>query len=192
MFKSIEDKNVSIYDDRNLEDDEKDTEDLVRDFNDIPISFATIDLEHIDLREFNKTYLAKVLNKYEIPYFTIELPYYVKEHFSKNIIEIKNKLNELKAGYDILEIKNTSNAKELMDLIDHYSNELEALNRHINLEIRTNAIMKKILFVIKGREDKVLDFLHIGDKSTFIESMKLLKAFNVKSNVIFVQKSRFL
>lgn len=192
MFKSIEDKNVSIFDDRNLEDDEKDMEDLVRDFNDIPISFATIELEHVNLKEFNKTYLAKVLNKYEIPYFTIELPYYIKEQVSKNIIEIKNKLNALKAEYDILEIKNTSNATELMYLIDHYSNELEALNRHLNLEIRANAIMKKILFVIKGQEDKVLNLLHIGNESTFIESMKLLKAFNVKSNVIFIQKSRFL
>ena len=194
MFETLADNNFSVYmiqdkDDKVKEDN---IEGLFNAIKDISINFATIDLGYMSLREFNETPLSKVLKKFAIPYFTIELPHYVKGHFSSQISEIQNKYDELKSTYDSLKNKNASSAQELCYLIDYYSNELKQLKFYVNQQVRTNAIIKRILEVIKGRPDEDLTFLHFGEENTFVEIMKQLKEVNVKSNVLFIQSSRFI
>ncbi len=194
MFESLtEDKNFSVYLIRNLESEvkEENVEKLIEKIKDIPVNFATIDLGYMNLRDFNETHLAIVLKKFEIPYFTIELPHYVKGHYSSQISEIKNKYNELKSTYDMLKNKNTPGAQELSYLIDYYSKELRELNYYINQEVRTDAITKRILQVIKDRDSVDFTFVHFGAENTFVEIMKQLKERNVKSNILFIQKSKF-
>jgi hypothetical protein len=193
IFEPLVDKDFSAYliRDLNVEGKEEDVEDLVKRIKDIPVHFATIDLGYINLREFNETHLAKVLNKSQIPYFTIELPHYVKGHYASQISEIQKKYNELKSTYDSLKDRNTSGAQELSYLIEYYSNELMELNRIINLQVRTKAITKRILQVIRDRDSRDLTFVHFGTENSFVEIMKQLKEENVKSNIIFIQKSKF-
>lgn len=194
MFETLMDNNFSVYLMRDNDADVtgKDVVDLVEKFKDIPVHFATIDLGYMSLREFDETYLSKVLKKFKIPYFTIELPYYVKGHFSSQISEIKNKYKELKATYDSLKDRNSPGAQELSYLIDYYSSELRELNHYITQQIRTESIVKKILSVIKDRDSKNLNFVHFGEENTLVEIMKQLKERNVKSNILFIQKSKFL
>ena len=194
MFETLMDNNFSVYliRDKDADFTGKDVVDLVEKFKDIPVHFATIDLGYMNLREFNETYLSKVLKKFEIPYFTIELPHYVKGHFSSQISEIKNKYKELKATYDSLKDRNSPDAQELSYLIDYYSNELRELNHYITQQIRTESIVKKILSVIKDRDSRDLNFVHFGEENTLVEIMKQLKERNVKSNILFIQKSKFL
>ncbi len=193
IFESLADKNFSAYLIRDLDAEikEEDIEDLFEKIKSIPVNFATIDLGYMNLREFNETFLAKVLNKHEIPFFTIELPHYVKGHFASQISEIQKKYNELKSTYDSLKDRNTAGAQELSYLIDYYSKELRELNHYINLQVQTQAITKRILEVIKDRDSKDLTFVHVGEENSFVEIMKQLKEFNVKSNVLFIQKSKF-
>ena len=189
MIESIVDKNFSIFY-KNFENvvEEKNIESLVENFNDLPVDFALIDLGYINLRNFNKTYIARLLNKYEIPYFTVELPNYVKEHFSEEIIKIQNKFEELKLAYDIIDNKNTASAQELRFLMDQYSNELEEIDRHINLQLRTENIINKILAIVENRKDGEFTFVHFGEENTFIEILQRLKKSNVKTNVLFIPK----
>lgn len=194
MFESLADRNFSVYLIRDLDAEatQEDIKDVVEQIKKIPVNFATIDLGYTNLRDFNETYLAKVLNQFEIPYFTIELPHYVKGHYSSQITEIQNKYNELKSTYDSLKDKNSPGAQELSYLVDYYSNELMDLKHYINSQVRTNAITKKILEVLKDREDSEFTFVHFGEENTFVEIMKQLKESNVKSNILFIQKSKFL
>ena len=194
MFDTLMDKNFSVYSirDSDAEVKDEDIEILIGKIKHIPVHFATIDLGYTILREFNQTHLAKVLKKFEIPIFTIELPHYVKGHYSSQISEIQNKHSELKSTYHLLKDKNTIGAQELRYLIDYYSNELGELNYYINQQIRTEAITKRILQVIKDRDSEDLTFVHFGVENTFVEIMRQLKERNVKSNIIFIQKSKFL
>jgi tRNA(Ile)-lysidine synthase TilS/MesJ len=193
MFESLVDKNFSIYLMRNVdvEVQDKDMAELMESLSNLSVNFATIDLGLMDLREFNKTHLADLLKKHEIPYFTVELPYYVKEHFSNEISEIKSKINELIATYNTLERKSTLHGEELKFLIDRYSKEVEEINSYINSEIRIDAIVKRILEIIKGRDNRELTFVHFGEENTFVEIMNRLKKENTKANAIFIQKSKF-
>ncbi|MHA1987970.1 MAG: hypothetical protein ACW98D_15145 [Promethearchaeota archaeon] len=194
MFENLVDNNFSVYVIQEMDGtaNKDDVESLFDSIKDIPIKFATIDLGHMNLREFNKTPLSQVLRKFDIPYFTVELPHYVKGHFSSQISEIQNKYNELTATYNSLKNKNAPSAQELGYLIEYYSNELKELNHYINKEVRTNAITKRILDVLKNRETKDLTFIHFGEENTFVEIMNNLKELNVKSNILFIQSSRFI
>jgi hypothetical protein len=194
MFETLMDDNFSVYLLRDTEDDVsgENLNKLIEKFKEIPVSFATIDLGYTTLREFNETYLAKVLNEYEIPFFSVELPHYVKGHFSGQISEMKNKYNELKASYELLKDKNSPGAQELSYLIDYYSNELRELNYYINQQIRVESIAEKILKVIECRDSRNLTFVHIGEENTLVGIMGQLKKHDVKSNIIFIQKSKFL
>jgi len=158
----------------------------------IPVRIATIDLGGMSLKEFNQTSLAKVLNKYEISYFTLELPHYEKQQFLSQLVEIQNKFNELMSNYDSLKDRNTPSAQELSYLIDTYSNEIMQLKHYINQKIRTDALTLKILQVIKNLDSKELTVIHIGEENTFAEIVKQVKEQNIKSNILFVQKSKFL
>ena len=194
MFETLMDNNFSVYllKDKGEDITEKDVETLIEKFKEIPVKFATIDLGYMSLREFNETHLAKVFNNFEIPYFTVELPHFVKGHFSGQISQIQNKYNELKVSYGLLKDKNTPGAQELSYLIDYYSNELRELNHYINQQIRVESITKKILSVIKDRDSRDLTFVHVGEENTLVEIMKQLKEHDVKSNILFIQKSKFL
>jgi hypothetical protein len=94
MFETLIDDNFSVYLMRDTDADVSgsEIENLVSKFRDIPVNFATIDLGYMTLREFNETKLAKLLKDFEIPYFTIELPHYVKGHFTSQISEIKSNM----------------------------------------------------------------------------------------------------
>ncbi|MFW9772068.1 MAG: hypothetical protein ACFFFB_02860 [Candidatus Heimdallarchaeota archaeon] len=194
MFETFMDDNFSVYLLRDREEggEIENVNTLIRKFKEIPVKFATIDLGYTTLREFNETKLAKVLKLNEIPYFSVELPHYVKGHFSSQISEMKNKYNELKSSYDLLHDKNSPGAQELSYLIDYYSNELKELNYYINQQIRVESIVEKIIKVIEGRDSKNLTFVHIGEENTLVGIMRELKQHNVKSNIIFIQKSQFL
>jgi hypothetical protein len=194
MFETLMDNNFSVYLLRDMHEDitEKHVEELVEKFKEIPVKFAIIDLGYMSLREFNETHLAKVFNEFEIPYFTIELPHYVKGHFSSQIGQIKNKYKELKESYDLLKNKNSPGAQELSYLIEYYSNELKELNYYINQQIRVESIVKKILNVIKDRDSRDLTFVHVGEENILVEIMKQLKQYDVKSNILFIPKSKFL
>ena len=194
MFETLMDDNFSVYLLRDTEDDVsgENLNNLIEKLKEIPVSFATIDLGYTTLREFNETYLAKVLKQYEIPFFSVELPHYVKGHFSGQISEMKNKYNELKVSYELLKDKNSPGAQELSYLIEYYSNELRELNYYINQQIRVESIVEKILKVIEGRDSRNLTFVHVGEENTLVGIMGQLKKHDVKSNIIFIQKSKFL
>ena len=194
MFENLADNKYSVYlmrdKDANIKEDE--IESVIDKIKDIPVRFATVDLGYMNSIEFDETYLAEVLKRSKIPYFTIELPHYVKGHFLGQISEIQNKYNELKSTYDLLGDKNTPGAQELSYLIDYYLNELMELKYYINQQVRTGKITKKILEVLKDPEDRDLTFVHFGEENTFVEIMRQLKEFNVKSNILFIQKSKFI
>ena len=187
------DKSLEEYK-REIEPIVKETyiEEFVEKIKLIPVRIATIDLGSMNLREFNQTYLAKVLNKYGISYFTLELPNYKEEHFLSQLIEIQSKFNELMNKYDSLNDRNTPSAQELSYLIDSYSKEIVELKHYINQKIRTDAITTKILQVIKNLDSKELTVIHFGEENTFAEIVRQAKEQNIKSNILFIQKSRFL
>jgi len=175
-----------------IEVKEDELKDLVQGIDTIKAKFATIDLGYMELREFNKTSLSRLLKEHEIPYFTTELPYYVKGHFSKEVDDIKLKLDELMGTYSSLSNKKSGGALELKVLIDRYAEDLMEIDKYITMKVRAGAIVQKILSLVRDPKDEQTTFVHFGEEKTFLEIMKRLKEKGVKSNVVFIQLAKVL
>ena len=188
------DQDFSVYMMRSAdkEVEEKEVQKVMKQLPESNVKYATVDLGYMELREFNKSRLAESLKEAEIPYFTTELPHYVKGYFTKEIQEIRNTLAELKGTYEGLSNKNAPSAQELKILIDRYTTDLNELDTHINSEVRPKAMVQKIMQVIKGHEHEKFTVLHFGEEQTFVEILKLLKDQKVKTNVVFMPLAKFL
>ncbi|MFX1379786.1 MAG: hypothetical protein ACFFA4_11920 [Promethearchaeota archaeon] len=186
MFEPLPDTDFSIHlmNDLELEASGNEVENILSQIRDLHVNFATIDLGNTTLREFENTPLAMSLKKLNIPYFTIELPYYVKDYFTKEINEIREKYYELKATYDILEYKNNPTAQELNNLLKYYSKEINELNNYINIEVRTKLIFKKILSLISGKSNKNLTFVHFGERNFFMGIFNLIESIRNKNQFL--------
>ena len=167
-------------------------EELMEKVKSIPVHAAIIDLGERDLEEFNQTYLVKILNESEIPYFTLELPHYRKGQFLSQLLDIQKKYDELKRNYESLEHKNTPSAQELSYLIDRYSNEIMELKHYINQLTQTGSIISRILEVIQNLDSEDLTFIYIGEENTFAEIVRQAKHYGFKSNILFIQKTNLL
>ncbi|MFX1363869.1 MAG: hypothetical protein ACFFCE_14190 [Promethearchaeota archaeon] len=172
---------------------DKNSKTLVKNFEDLfkflernSVDLATIDLGYMNLQEFNETFLSEVLKEYEIPYFTIELPYYVKGHLVNQIIDLKHKNNEIKSTLNVLTNKNSPAARELSYLMNYYSNEIKELKSYINQKIRIDLAVKKIINITKGSESKDWNLIHFGKKSTFKGINSRLKERNIESKILTV------
>jgi hypothetical protein len=186
MFDPLPNTDFSIHlmDNIELEASKNDVKNLVSQIRDYNVSFATIDLGNTTLREFEKTPLAKNLEKLNIPYFTIELPYYVKDHFTTQMTEIKEIYDELKATYDVLEDKNKSTAQELKNLMRYYSKELKEIKNYINTNVRTKLIFNKVLNLITREDNRSLRFIHFGERSFFMEIFNLIESIKYKHQIL--------
>ena len=186
MFDPLPNTDFSIHlmDNIELEASKNDVKNLVSQIRDYNVSFATIDLGNTTLREFEKTPLAKNLEKLNIPYFTIELPYYVKDHFTRQMTEIKENYDELKATYDVLEDKNKSTAQELKNLMRYYSKELNEIKNYINTNVRTKLIFNKVLNLITREDNRSLRFIHFGERSFFMEIFNLIESIKYKHQIL--------
>lgn len=165
----------------------KNFENLLKYLNRYSVNFATIDLGYMSNRQFDETYLSKILKESEIPYFTIELPFYVKENLNKQIAELKNIYNEIKATYDVLSDRTNPTARELKLLMNFYFNEIRELKAYINQKIRPDLVVEKIVNVIKGREAKECNLVHFGKKSTFKDINSKLEEKNIESKLLTVE-----
>ncbi len=163
-------------------------EELIEKIKKIPVHAGIIDLGELNLEEFNQTYLVKVLNKFEIPYFTLELPHYRKGQFLSQLLDIKKKYEELKGNYESLKDKNTPSAQELSYLIDRYLNEIIELKHFINQVTQTGSIISRILQVIQDLDSEDLTLVYIGEENTFAEIVRQAKQYNFTSNILFTQK----
>ncbi|MFX0021475.1 MAG: hypothetical protein ACFE9S_04065 [Candidatus Hermodarchaeota archaeon] len=186
MFNTLPNTDFSIHlmDDIELRASKRDVKNLVTQIRDYNVNFATIDLGITTYREFEKTPLSKNLKKLNIPYFTIELPYYVKDHFARQINELKEKYYELRATYDILEDKNKSTAQELNSLMRYYSKELREIKNYININVRTKLIFKKILSLITGKDNKSLRFIHFGERNFFMGIFNLIESIRNNNQIL--------
>ena len=90
--------------------------DLIDIFSGIDIDFATIDVENENLRSFNKSSLAKLLEQFEIPYYTVDIPEYAMGYLIEEIVEKEDRVNELVEEYLSMNDKNSLKGLNLLKI----------------------------------------------------------------------------
>jgi len=147
------------------------------------IDFATIDEENENLRSFNKSSLAKLLEQFEIPYYTVDIPEYAMGYLIEEIVEKEDRVNELVEEFLSMRDKNSLKGLNLKSWIDVLTDEIEEKRLILQLKLRPQWLVKKILDIIKSNKKKKITFVHFAQDNIFMETMKLLKELNIEIRI---------
>lgn len=143
------------------------------------VKFATIDLENENLRTFTKSSLAKVLEQSKIPFYPVDIPEYVMGYLMVEIVEKEEQVNELIKEFLSLSNKQSIKALNLKSWIDFLKAEINEKKIFLQLKLRPKWIVKKILDIIRLRNDTEITFVHFAQDNIYNEMMKLLKDLNI-------------
>ena len=109
----------------------------------INVNFATIDLENENLRSFNKSSLAKILEQYKIPYYTVDIPEYAMGYLMAEIIEKEDQVNELIEEFLSMGDKESLKGLNLKSWIDFLKGEIEEKKLFLQLKLDQNGLLKR-------------------------------------------------
>jgi len=162
--------------------------DLIDFFNCIDIDFATIDVENKNLRSFYKSSLAKLLEEFEIPYYAVDIPEYAMGYLSEQIIEKEEFVNELVEEFLSMSDKNSFKGLNLKSWIDVLNDTIKEMSLFLQLKLRPQWIVKKILDIIRSKKNKEITFVHFAQDNVFMETVKLLKEYDIKIRIYKQEK----
>ena len=157
----------------------------------INVNFATIDLENENLRSFNKSSLAKILEQYKIPYYTVDIPEYAMGYLMTEIIEREDQVNELTEEFLSMRNKESIKGLNLKSWIDFLKEEIDEKKLFLQLKLRPEWIVKKILDIIRSKNNNEITFVHFAQDNICNETMNLLKDLDIKVKVYDHKKENF-
>jgi len=157
----------------------------------VNVNFATIDLENENLRSFNKSSLAKILEQYKIPYYTVDIPEYVMGYLMAEIIEKEDQVNELIEEFLSMSNKESLKGLNLKSWIDFLKEEINEKKLFLQLKLRPEWIVKKILDIIRQKNNKKITFVHFAQDIIFNELRNLLKDLDIEVKVYEQKKQNF-
>lgn len=149
----------------------------------INVNFATIDLENENLRSFNKSSLAKRLEQYKIPYYIVDIPEYAMGYLMTEIIEREDNVNELTEEFLSMSDKESIKGLNLKSWIDFLKAEIDEKKLFLQLKLRPEWIVKKILDIIRPKKSNKITFVHFAQDNIFNETMNLLKDLDIEVKV---------
>jgi len=150
------------------------------------VNFAIVDVEEENLKKFNDTPLAKLLNDYKIPYHATYMAQHTKKYFSKVIVKKQDQIKKFLDEYQGLEDNSCPRGRSLKFWIDLYTKELVENRDFLNLKIKPQFLAKTILKKIDDCEEDKITFLYLGMESTFPELRKIFKDVNPNMDISYL------
>lgn len=144
------------------------------------IQFAAIDLEEENLNKFKKSVLIKLLKKYKIPYYLVDIPEYVKSYIFEEIIEKKDQVDELITEWNSLEDKHSFKGLNIRSWIDLLESEVKEKTEFINLKVKPQWITKKILDILRTYKGEEMSFVLLAQENIFFIMIMLLKELGME------------
>ena len=185
---SLEGKQISLYLVKidNCETRFNELKDLLDYFKYKTVNFAIVDVEEENLKKFNDTPLAQLLNDYKIPYYATYMAQHTKKYFSKVIIKKEEQIKKFLDEYQGLDDYSCPRGRSLKFWIDLYTKELVENRDFLNLKIKPQYLAKTILKKIDDSEEDKITFLYLGMENTFPELRKIFKDVNPNMDISYL------
>ena len=185
---SLEGKQITLYLVKidNHETRFNELKDLLEYFKYKTVNFAIVDVEEENLKKFNDTSLARLLNDYKIPYHATYMAQHTKKYFSKVIIKKEEQIKKFLNEYQGLEDYSCPRGRSLKFWIDLYTTELVENRDFLNLKIKPQYLAKTILKQIDDCVEEKITFLYLGMESTFPELRKIFKDVNPNMEISYL------
>lgn len=146
--------------------------------------FAIIDFNDNKFKKIYKTPLSKFLDKYKLPYYSVDIPENVKDYLYVDILEKELQIKELEDEYEELclefDEKTSFKAQNLKSWIYILKKEVENKKTHLELVVKPQWIVKQILDIINNVKQEKFSILHFTENELFSELKNLFEQYNIK------------
>ncbi|MFX1489721.1 MAG: hypothetical protein ACFFBI_11275 [Promethearchaeota archaeon] len=154
-------------------------------------NFATIDLKNGKQKGFDKSPLAKILKQFNIPYYKVDIPEYAMGYLMAEIIEKEDQVNGLIEEFLSISDKESIKGVNLKSWIDYLKGEIQEKKLFLDIKLRPEWIVKKILDIIRTIDNNEIIFIHFTQNNVFSETLKLLKDLDIKVKIYEKQMEKF-
>lgn len=120
------------------------------------------------------------MEQYKIPYYTVDIPEYAMGYLMTEIIEKEEQVNELIEEFLSMKNKESIKGLNLKSWIDFLKEEIDEKKLFLQLKLRPQWIAKKILDIIRSKNNNEITFIHFAQDKIFNEIMNLLKDLDIK------------
>ncbi len=145
--------------------------------------FISIDSTCEDSSKNFDSSLIKTLRKCTKPYFFMDIPEYAKGYLFDKISVYKEQIEEiqyeLKLNSKKQEQKNLNRVSKLKSWLDYLNDEVQDQEKNLNIEIRSQWIVKGLLDLINMYEVNSLIIIHLTPEEMLPRLKNLLETLNI-------------
>ena len=154
--------------------------------------FAVIDFNDKELKESYEKPLSEFLEKFWIPYFSVDIPDYVRDLLNIEIFEKEALINELEKEYEeLLLTENEDNSFKIQSLnswIELLKKEVDSQKTSLESTVKPRWIVKKVLDIAKMIRNDVFSIMHFTHEEIYSELKNLFESYNIKVKKIDISK----
>ena len=154
--------------------------------------FAVIDLNRKNLKEIYEEPLFRFLEKFKIPYYSVDIPENVKDYLYVEILEKEVQINDLEKEYSLLSVnpeqQNSFKAQNLKSWIELLKKEVENKKKYLKLTVKPQWIVKQVLDIANRINNNEFSIMHFTYGELYSELKKLFKEYNIKVIKIDIEK----
>jgi hypothetical protein len=185
-IKPIKNKKITLYLIRNK--DQRLSNSQMKNFKSFlekeKFRFAIIDLNKEEIKKSYEDAISKFLDKFWIPYYSIDIPDHVKDVLNVDIIEKEALMNELEIEYATLcddeNQKESYKAQSIKIWIGLLKNEIESQRKAIQLTIKPKWVVKKVLDIANMIRNDAFSIVYFTHEEIFSELKILFQNYNIK------------
>ncbi|HUY01195.1 MAG TPA: hypothetical protein VMV49_16665 [Candidatus Deferrimicrobium sp.] len=139
------------------------------------IKFATINIESDEIKGFKHTDMAKFLNDFMVPCYTVGIPEYAKGYLDSEISEKKEQAIELEAEYKAMKDKQSFKAQNLKSWIALLFDEIKEKEEFMRNELTSQWIAKKITDILRYYDDETIYTVHFAPAQSLLQLRQIFK-----------------
>ncbi len=144
------------------------------------INFITIDLDGEDFKTVKNSSFSKGLNALNIEFYLLDMPEYVYGYLYEEIIRKEEQVSELLHEYQNMDDKDSFKGLNLKSWIDVLKKEVIQDKNILELKIRPQWIVKKILDLVKRQKNENISLIHFAHEKILSEIIKQLNELHIE------------
>ncbi|MFX1450891.1 MAG: hypothetical protein ACFFCM_08615 [Promethearchaeota archaeon] len=146
-------------------------------------TFITVDLKNENSNQYAHDLLLKLSKIYKKPFFSLDIPEYVKKGIYKEISRHNEQIEELELECKVFnhnQIERKSfNSQDLESWINYLKTEVKTIENYLNLKVRPQWIVKGMLELIEMYDEKDMYIMHFTTGLIFAELKRYLKQIEI-------------
>ena len=145
------------------------------------IDFITVDINGDGFENIKDSSLLMALKALNIEYHLLDMPEYAYGYLYEEILKKEEQINDLLEEYQMMDGKDSFRGLNLKSWIDVLKKEVFQDKNTLEMKIRPQWIVKKILDLVKKHQNEIITLIHFAHEKTLSEMINHLKDLHIEA-----------